>query len=223
MPTQLLSSQMGPLLALDSSRVVSHSAQRFQTQEYPPPRLADAPKDADTKRGQEPAQQQLRDDAPTPDTHEHGATGGAGKHLLDRLPHMPHLPHLPHLHRPTKEELLAAATGFWSRLAVRFKWSTIRSARPFNADEISAFVSWIFLGHIVWIIVGTTTFFSLAIFAVNTVFAQETLAGWVGNYLTKSSGLKVVFESAIVPEWRGGVIQFKNVFVSRRPGQGKAK
>ncbi|KAK4995515.1 Mitochondrial distribution and morphology protein 31, mitochondrial precursor [Elasticomyces elasticus] len=201
-----------PLQQLLNRRI--HSSQRS---------LADAPKDADTKRGQEPAQQQLRDDAPTPDTHEHGATGGAGKHLLDRLPHMPHLPHLPHLHRPTKEELLAAATGFWSRLAVRFKWSTIRSARPFNADEISAFVSWIFLGHIVWIIVGTTTFFSLAIFAVNTVFAQETLAGWVGNYLTKSSGLKVVFESAIVPEWRGGVIQFKNVFVSRRPGQGKAK
>lgn len=48
----------------------------------------------------------------------------------------------------------------------------------------------------------------------------ETLAGWVGNYLTKSSGVKVVFESAIVPKWRGGVITFTNVFVSRRPGQG---
>jgi len=46
------------------------------------------------------------------------------------------------------------------------------------------------------------------------------LAGWVGNYLTKSSGVKVVFESAIVPKWKNGVITFKNVFVSRRPGQG---
>merc|ERR1711939_1037266 len=34
--------------------------------------------------------------------------------------------HLPHMHRPTKEELLAAATGFWSRLKVRFKWFSIR-------------------------------------------------------------------------------------------------
>jgi distribution and morphology protein 31 len=42
----------------------------------------------------------------------------------------------------------------------------------------------------------------------------------VGNYLTKSSGVRVVFESAIVPKWRDGVITFKNVFVSRRPGQG---
>lgn len=46
------------------------------------------------------------------------------------------------------------------------------------------------------------------------------MAGWVGNYLTKSSGVKVVFESAIVPKWKNGVITFKNVFVSRRPGQG---
>ena len=48
----------------------------------------------------------------------------------------------------------------------------------------------------------------------------ETLARWVGNYITKSSGIRVVFESAIVPKWKDGVITFKNVFVSRRPGQG---
>lgn len=131
------------------------------------------------------------------------------------------LPHISHIHRPTREELLAAASGFWSRLKVRFKWFSIRSLRPFNADEIGAFFSWVLLGHVLWIILGTTTFFSLAILAVNTVFAQETLARWVGNYLTKSSGLKVVFESAIVPRWGDGVITFKNVFVSRRPGHGR--
>ncbi|KAI9809869.1 MAG: hypothetical protein M1825_000302 [Sarcosagium campestre] len=128
-----------------------------------------------------------------------------------------------HLHRPTKEELLAAATGFWSRLKVRFKWFSIRSVRPYNMDEIGAFFSWLLVGHVIWILVGTTTFFSLAILAVNTVFAQETLARWVGNYLTRSSGVKVIFESAIVPKWGSGVISFTNVFVSRRPGQGKAK
>lgn len=90
----------------------------------------------------------------------------AGKNLIDRLPN------ISHMQRPTKEELLAAATGFWSRLKVRFKWFSIRSGRPFNIDEISAFFSWILLGHVLWIILGTTTFFSLAIFAVNTVFAQ---------------------------------------------------
>ena len=146
------------------------------------------------------------DARPSNQTHHH-------YHLMDRLPH---------LHRPTKDELLAAATSFWQRLGIRFKWFSIRSARPFNSDDISAFVSWILFGHILWIILGTTTFVSLAIFFMNTVFAQETLAGWVGNYLTQSSGVKVVFESAIVPRWNDGVISFKNVFVSRRPGQGSS-
>lgn len=88
------------------------------------------------------------------------------RHLMDRLPHMPHL------HRPTKEELLAAANGFWSRLKVRFKWFSIRSMRPFNLDEITALFSWVLLGHVVWVVLGTTTFFSLLILAINTVFAQ---------------------------------------------------
>ncbi|KAI1631765.1 mitochondrial distribution and morphology proteins-domain-containing protein [Biscogniauxia mediterranea] len=131
--------------------------------------------------------------------------------------HMPALPHLPH--RPTKEEFLAAANGFWERLKVRFKWISIRSMRPWNIDEWGAFVSWFLFGHLVWILVGTTTFFSLIILSINTVFAQETLAKWVGDYLTESAGLTVIFESAIVPRWKDGVISFRNVFVSRRPGQ----
>jgi len=93
------------------------------------------------------------------------ATAPPGKYL-----HLPHMPKMPH--RPTKEELLAAATGFWSRLKVRFKWFSIRSVRPWNIDDWSAFVSWFVLGNIVWILVGTTTFFSLLIFSINTVVAQ---------------------------------------------------
>lgn len=92
--------------------------------------------------------------------------------------HLPHLPKMPH--RPTKEELLAAATGFGERLKVRFKWFSIRSTRPFNADEWGAFVSWILFGHFVWILVGTTTFVSLLILMVNTVFAQGTHA-WISS------------------------------------------
>ncbi|KAI1310398.1 mitochondrial distribution and morphology proteins-domain-containing protein [Xylaria venustula] len=134
--------------------------------------------------------------------------------------HLPAMPHLPH--RPTKEEFLAAANGFWERLKVRFKWISIRSMRPWNIDEWGAFVSWFLFGHLVWILVGTTTFFSLVIFSINTVVAQETLARWIGDYLTESAGVTVIFESAIVPRWKDGVISFRNVFVSRRPGQIKS-
>ncbi|KAI0008861.1 mitochondrial distribution and morphology proteins-domain-containing protein [Xylariaceae sp. FL0662B] len=131
--------------------------------------------------------------------------------------HLPAIPNLPN--RPTKEEFLAAANGFWQRLKVRFKWFSIRSMRPWNIDEWGAFISWFLFGHIVWILVGTTTFFSLVILSINTVFAQEKLAKWVGDYLTESAGVNVIFESAIVPRWKDGVISFRNVFVSRRPGQ----
>ena len=99
-------------------------------------------------------------------------SAASNKPLLERIPQS-----LPHFHRPTKAELLAAATGFWSRLKVHFKWLTIKSVRPFNVDEISAFFSWILVGHVIWIIVGTTTFFSLTIFLINTVFAQGTIYG----------------------------------------------
>ncbi|KAF7545272.1 hypothetical protein G7046_g9605 [Stylonectria norvegica] len=153
--------------------------------------------------------------AGAPETDPDSITTSMSKYL-----HLPHLPKMPH--RPTKEELLSAATGFGDRLKVRLKWMSIRSNRPWNADEWGAFVSWFMLGHLVWILVGTTTFFSIVIFSINTVFAQETLAQWIGDYLTQSAGVTVVFESAIVPKWRSGVISFRNVFVSRRPGQSES-
>jgi distribution and morphology protein 31 len=84
-----------------------------------------------------------------------------------------HLPRMPH--RPTKEELLEAASGFWQRLKIRLKWVSIRSMRPWNIDEWGAFVSWFLFGHLAWIIVGTTTFFSLIILSINTVVAQGML------------------------------------------------
>ncbi|KAK9239680.1 mitochondrial distribution and morphology proteins-domain-containing protein [Lipomyces kononenkoae] len=124
-----------------------------------------------------------------------------------------------HLHPPTKEELLKAATGAFDRLRIRFKWTLIRQVRPFNMDDMSAFFSWLIVGNVIWVILGTTTFFSLVILTANTVFAQETLARMIGNYLTKETGITVVFESAIVPHWQDGVIAFRNVFVSRRPGK----
>lgn len=103
---------------------------------------------------------------------------------MSKYLHLPHLPKMPH---PTKEELLAAANGFWDRLTVRLKWISIRSTRPWNADEWGAFVSWFMLGHLAWILLGTTTFVSLLIFSINTVFAQGLfipkridLRNWLG-------------------------------------------
>lgn len=62
---------------------------------------------------------------------------------------------LPHLHRPTRDDFLNVATGFWERIRIRFKWFTIKSFRKFNADEISAFITWFLMSQTLWILVGT--------------------------------------------------------------------
>ena len=62
---------------------------------------------------------------------------------------------LPHLHRPTRDDFLNVASGFWQRARIRFKWFTIKSFRKFNADDISAFVTWFLTAQFLWILVGT--------------------------------------------------------------------
>ena len=62
---------------------------------------------------------------------------------------------LPHLHRPTRDDFLNVATGFWQRANVRFKWYTIKSFRKFNTDDMSAFISMFLMSQTLWIFVGT--------------------------------------------------------------------
>ncbi|KIJ68057.1 hypothetical protein HYDPIDRAFT_83753 [Hydnomerulius pinastri MD-312] len=124
---------------------------------------------------------------------------------------------LSHLHRPTRDDFLKVATGFWQRLRIRFKWFTIRSFRRFNADDISAFITWFLMSQTLWILVGTTTFFSVVFATANSLRLQQYVARAISNYLTSETGVTVIFESAIVPKWKDSRISFKNVYVSRRP------
>lgn len=119
-----------------------------------------------------------------------------------------------------KEELLARSSNVLGRMWIRLKWIFFRQVRPITLDDISAIFSWFLVGNIIWILLGTTTFFSLVLFTMNTVFAQEYIGQIIGNLITKETGLTVVFENAIVPHWNDGVISFNKVFVSRRPGRG---
>ncbi|KAJ6498858.1 mitochondrial distribution and morphology proteins-domain-containing protein [Mycena sanguinolenta] len=125
------------------------------------------------------------------------------------------LPHLPR--RPSRDDFLKVATGFWARARIRFKWFTIKSFRPFNADDISAFVTWFVMSQTLWIFVGTTTFFSVVFATANSLSLQQYIARGISDYLTAETGVTVIFESAIVPKWKDSRISFKNVFISRRP------
>ncbi len=62
---------------------------------------------------------------------------------------------LPHLQRPTRDDFLRAADGFWQRARIRFRWLTIRSFRRYNADEIGAFFTWFLMSQTLWLFVGT--------------------------------------------------------------------
>ncbi|GAA5873576.1 hypothetical protein JCM3774_000055 [Rhodotorula dairenensis] len=127
---------------------------------------------------------------------------------------------------PPKEQLLSLTNSFFERLKIRFKWATIRSYRRFRADDYSAFFSFGIMGTLGWFLLSTTSAFAVFFFLVNSLSLQEWLASKLGAYLTDSTGVKVVFESAIVPKWglfgqSGSKIVFRNVYISRGPVKGE--
>ncbi|KAF8635198.1 hypothetical protein AX17_003974 [Amanita inopinata Kibby_2008] len=124
---------------------------------------------------------------------------------------------LPHTERHTRDSFLNVANGFWQRLRIRFKWFTIKSFRKFNADDISAFITWFLMSQTLWILVGTTTFFSVIFATASSLRLQHYIARAISDYLTSETGVTIIFESAIVPKWKDSRISFKNVYVSRRP------
>ncbi|CAL1706664.1 unnamed protein product [Somion occarium] len=130
---------------------------------------------------------------------------------------------IPHLHRPTKDDLLNAAGGFWQRLRIRFRWIFLRSFRRYNVDDISAFVTWFFMSQTLWLFVGTTTFFSVIFAFLNSLRLQEYVARAISDYMTGETGITIIFESAIVPKWKDSRISFKNVYVTRRPKRNRIR
>ncbi|KAG0949612.1 hypothetical protein G6F57_001251 [Rhizopus arrhizus] len=104
----------------------------------------------------------------------------------------------------TKAELLSQARGFLERLKIRIKYPLMRQIRPWTLNDATALFSWLFLGHTVWLLVGTTSF-------------VKWTAYRIGKYLTSATGATVVFESAIVPNWKDGKIRFNNVRIYRMP------
>jgi distribution and morphology protein 31 len=63
---------------------------------------------------------------------------------------------LPHVSRPSRDDFLNAANGIFQRMRVRVRWFFIRNFRKFNADDISAFVTWFLVGQGLWILIGTS-------------------------------------------------------------------
>ncbi|KNE56548.1 hypothetical protein AMAG_02349 [Allomyces macrogynus ATCC 38327] len=90
-----------------------------------------------------------------------------------------------------------------------------RPSRPWTVDDVLAMASWLFVGNSLLLLVGTTTCVSVILWVANSFQFQELVARAVGWYLTRSTGATVIFESAIVPNWKDGKIALKNVTVRR--------
>ncbi|KAL7413000.1 mitochondrial distribution and morphology protein family 31/32 [Mrakia frigida] len=102
-------------------------------------------------------------------------------------------------------------------MGIRWRWWTTRGFRKFGPDEWSAVVSWVLVGHLGWLVLGTTTFFCMVLYTANSLSLQGHVARLLSDYFTQGSGITVVFESALVPHFFDSTISLRNVFISRRP------
>ncbi|KAF9123871.1 Mitochondrial distribution and morphology protein 31, mitochondrial precursor [Mortierella sp. 14UC] len=120
------------------------------------------------------------------------------------------------LDRVGRAKLLSAAPTFLARLKIRLKLLLMRQIRPWRVDDFIAMFSWAFLANVAFVLLGTTTFFSLVLAAANSLQFQGFVASKISDYLTASTGVKVKFEAAIVPNWKDGRITLRNVVMSKR-------
>ncbi|KAL7665245.1 Mitochondrial distribution and morphology protein 31 [[Candida] zeylanoides] len=125
----------------------------------------------------------------------------------------------------TKSHILAQTRGRLSRLLVHVKWPLKRNNRPFSADDMSAFASWVVMGNLLWIALGTTTFVLFGLYSVtvaDSVWAAvgSGRRGLVGrlasSVLGHGLGLRLEFAGSVLPELHGGMLRFTNVNVSWR-------
>jgi distribution and morphology protein 31 len=109
-------------------------------------------------------------------------------------------------------KLLSTTNGFFPRLRLRINYFLLGPyRRKWRFDDFLALFSWIFVGNTVFILLGTTTFVSLLVTTLNSLQFQEFVALKLSKYLTDEMGIKVTFETAIIPIWKDGKIRFKNV------------
>lgn len=62
----------------------------------------------------------------------------------------------------------------------------------------------------------------LTVFDLTTLMYQGFVASKISDYLTASTGVKVKFEAAIVPNWKDGRITLRNVVMSKRAEEPKS-
>ncbi|ORZ29507.1 hypothetical protein BCR44DRAFT_1505662 [Catenaria anguillulae PL171] len=93
--------------------------------------------------------------------------------------------------------------------------SSSSTHRPWTADERLALISWLFVGNSLFILVGTTTFVSLALWLANSFQFDDVVAYALGWYVTRATGATVIFDGGLEPDWKEGRIHLRDVRVRR--------
>ncbi|KAF9976600.1 Mitochondrial distribution and morphology protein 31, mitochondrial precursor [Actinomortierella ambigua] len=120
------------------------------------------------------------------------------------------------LNRVERAKLLSDAPNWLARMKIRLKLLLMRQIRPWRVDDFIAVFSWAFLANAMFVLLGTTTFVSLVLAALNSLQFQGFVAAKISDYLTASTGVKVKFDSAIAPNWKDGKITLRNVVMTKR-------
>ncbi|KAF9157915.1 Mitochondrial distribution and morphology protein 31, mitochondrial precursor [Actinomortierella ambigua] len=142
-------------------------------------------------------------------------TQQAKKHHKHHKPQH-HPPPTGPLNRVERAKLLSDAPNWLARMKLRLKLLLMRQIRPWRVDDFIAVFSWAFLANVMFVLLGTTTFVSLVLAALNSLQFQGFVAAKISDYLTASTGVKVKFDSAIVPNWKDGKITLQNVVMTKR-------
>lgn len=107
-------------------------------------------------------------------------------------------------------------------IKLNIKWLLIRQNRPFNTDDLSAFVSWFVWSNLIWLVVGTTTFASLLFLTMKQLDWSGSL--WMDKLFlhavlkvepTKVNiDMKSIQGENVIPNFHKGVITLRNVTIS---------
>ncbi|OWB66358.1 hypothetical protein B5S33_g1286 [[Candida] boidinii] len=121
----------------------------------------------------------------------------------------------------SRREFLSQGRNFLHRTSLRLKWFLIRQNRPFNIDEVSAIISWILMGNLLWIIIGTTTFVGLMIYLCDFILGTETLKNsklfklFLKNLVTFDNNMQMNFNHEnFKSSYENGMIKFNNLILS---------
>lgn len=100
-------------------------------------------------------------------------------------------------------------------IGARIKYFLLRQNRPFNVDEITAFFSWILMGNVLWVLIGTTTFFGFLIYVINWIDDGEIERMFLKKLITFDNKLNVdLTDPEFRATWEDGKIKIRNLKIA---------